>query len=72
MRAIADSHTAIVRQQASTDARGRYLLSNDALHDYRAMVTELDYHPGQPLPLPPAICAALKVSDGSSIRLVAL
>jgi len=72
IRSIADSQTAIVRQQVSTDACGRYLLSNDALHDYRAMVTELDYHPGQPLPLTPTICAALKVSDGSSIRLVAL
>jgi arginine N-succinyltransferase len=72
IRSITGSQTAIVRQHASMDARGRYLLSNDALHDYRAIVTELDYHPDQPLPLTPEICAALKVSDGSSIRLVAL
>ncbi|MBV4484410.1 arginine N-succinyltransferase [Pseudomonas sp. SWRI153] len=72
IRSIAESQTAIVRQQASTGASGRYLLSNDALHDYRAMFTELDYQAGQPLPLTPAMCAALKVSDGNPIRLVAL
>ncbi|MFJ2280933.1 arginine N-succinyltransferase [Pseudomonas sp. NPDC087803] len=72
IRSIARSHTATVRQQAQIDARGRYLLSNDALHGFRAIVAELDYQPDQPLSLTPALCAALQVTEGSTIRLIAL
>ncbi|MGP6460159.1 arginine N-succinyltransferase [Pseudomonas parakoreensis] len=72
IRSIARSQTATVRQQAQIDARGRYLVSNDALHDFRAIVAELDYQPDQPLSLTPALCTALKVTDGSTIRLTAL
>lgn len=72
IRSIARSHTVPVQQQAQIDARGRYLLSNDALHDYRAIIAELDYQPGQPLALTPAMCTALNVNDGNPIRLVAL
>ncbi|MDR9861146.1 arginine N-succinyltransferase [Pseudomonas baetica] len=72
IRSIARSETATVQQQPQIDARGRYLLSNDALHGYRAIVTELDWQPGQPLSLTPAMCAALNVTDGSPIRLIAL
>jgi arginine N-succinyltransferase len=72
IRSIARSHTAPVQQKAHIDARGRYLLSNDALHNYRAIIAELDYQPGQPLALTPAMCTALNVTDGSPIRLIAL
>ncbi|VVM91504.1 arginine N-succinyltransferase [Pseudomonas fluorescens] len=72
IRSIARSQMATVQQQPQIDARGRYLLSNDALHGFRAMIAELDYQPGQPLSLTPAMCAALNVTDGSPIRLIAL
>ncbi|MFI8226042.1 arginine N-succinyltransferase [Pseudomonas sp. NPDC085632] len=72
IRSIARSQTATVQQRPQIDARGRYLLGNDALHGFRAIMAELDYQPGQPLSLTPAICAALNVTDGSPIRLIAL
>jgi arginine N-succinyltransferase len=72
IRSIARSQTATVQQRPQIDARGRYLLSNDALHGFRAIMTELDYQPDQPLSLTPAMCAALNVTDGSPIRLIAL
>jgi arginine N-succinyltransferase len=72
IRSIARSQTATVQQQPQIDARGRYLLSNDALHGFRAIMAELDFQPDQPLPLTPAMCAALNVTDGSPIRLIAL
>ncbi|MCL9802441.1 arginine N-succinyltransferase [Pseudomonas sp. rhizo66] len=72
IRSIARSQTATVQQRPQIDARGRYLLSNDALHGFRAIMAELDYQTDQPLALTPAMCAALNVTDGSPIRLIAL
>lgn len=72
IRSIARSQTATVQQRPQIDARGRYLLSNDALHGFRAIMAELDYQADQPLALTPAMCAALNVTDGSPIRLIAL
>jgi arginine N-succinyltransferase len=72
IRSIAHSQTATVQQRPKIDARGRYLLSNDALHGFRAIIAELDFQPDQPLSLTPAMCAALNVTDGSPIRLIAL
>ncbi|CAI8821627.1 Arginine N-succinyltransferase subunit alpha [Pseudomonas sp. IT-347P] len=72
IRSIARSQIATVQQQPQIDARGRYLLSNDALHGFRSIIAELDYQPDQPLSLTPAMCAALNVTDGSPIRLIAL
>lgn len=72
IRSITHSQIVRVQQQAHIDARGRFLLSNDALQGFRATVAELDYHPDQPLSLTPALCAALNVTDGSPIRLIAL
>jgi arginine N-succinyltransferase len=72
IRSIARSQTATVQQQPRIDARGRYLLSNDALHGFRAIMAELDFQTDQPLSLTPAMCAALNVTDGSPIRLIAL
>ncbi|MNK66239.1 Arginine N-succinyltransferase subunit alpha [compost metagenome] len=72
IRSIARSQTATVQQKPQIDARGRYLLSNDALHGFRSIMAELDYQTDQPLSLTPAMCAALTVTDGSPIRLIAL
>ncbi|WLH37720.1 arginine N-succinyltransferase [Pseudomonas sp. FP2196] len=72
IRSVAQSRTARAQQQPRIDARSHYLLSNDALHGFRAIVAELDYHPDQPLSLTPAMCAALNVTDDSPIRLIAL
>ena len=72
IRSIARSQTASVQQRPQIDCRGRYLLSNDALHGFRAIMAELDFQPDQPLSLTPAMCAALNVTDGSPIRLIAL
>ena len=72
IHSIVRSQIAPVQQHPHIDARGRYLLSNDALHGFRAIVAELDYQPDQPLSLTPAMCAALNVTNGSPIRLIAL
>ncbi|MBF6034185.1 arginine N-succinyltransferase [Pseudomonas sp. P155] len=72
IRSIARSQTATVQQKPQIDARGRYLLSNDALHGFRSIMAELDYQTDQQLSLTPAMCAALNVTDGSPIRLIAL
>jgi arginine N-succinyltransferase len=72
IRSISHSHTALVETGAAIDARGRYLVSNDSLVDYRAIVAELDYNAGQPVALDAEMCAALKVNEGSPIRLIAL
>jgi arginine N-succinyltransferase len=69
---IAQSVTATVQTGSSMDARGRYLVSNDALKGYRAIVAELDVQTGQPVGLSPEMCLALDVTDGSPIRLIAL
>jgi len=72
IRSIAQSQTATVQEQSLIDARGRYLVSNEALHGFRAVVAELDFQPGQPLALDPALCAALNVRAGGTIRMIAL
>lgn len=72
IRSIAQSQTTQARPGAAIDARGRYLVSNDSLENFRAIVTELDYVPGQPLTLDAGMCAALQVSEGSQVRVIAL
>ena len=72
IRSVAQGFTASVRPVAAIDARGRYLVSNDSLRDFRAIVADLDVRAGQPVALPPQLCAALNVHAGSLIRLVAL
>jgi arginine N-succinyltransferase len=47
-------------------------VSNESLKDYRAIVADLDYITGQPVALDAAMCSALKVTEGSPIRLIAL
>lgn len=72
IRSIAQSQTGTAKPGASIDARGRYLVSNDSLKDYRAIVADLDYQAGQPVGLSAEMCAALNVIEGSPIRLIAL
>lgn len=72
IRSIAHSHTGTVQETTSMDARGSYLVSNDLLKDYRAIIAELDVCAGQPVGLSAELCAALNVTDGSPIRLIAL
>lgn len=72
IRSIAHSHTGTAQPVETIDARGSYLVSNDSLKDYRAIITELDYTAGQPVGLSAELCAALNVTDGSPIRLIAL
>ncbi|MBV6821727.1 arginine N-succinyltransferase [Pseudomonas sp. PD9R] len=72
IRSIAQSQTTSAKPGSSIDARGLYLVSNDSLENYRAIVAELDYNAGQAVTLDAAMCAALKVSEGSPIRLIAL
>jgi arginine N-succinyltransferase len=47
-------------------------VSNECLEDYRAIVADLDYIAGQPVTLDADMCRALKVTEGSPIRLIAL
>jgi len=72
IRSIAHSHTGTAQPVETIDARGSYLVSNDSFKDYRAIITELDYTAGQPVGLSADLCAALNVTDGSPIRLIAL
>jgi len=72
IRSIAHSHTGTAQPVETIDARGSYLVSNESLKDYRAIITELDYTAGQPVGLSAELCAALNVTDGSPIRLIAL
>ncbi|KPH01709.1 arginine N-succinyltransferase [Pseudomonas sp. RIT-PI-q] len=72
IRSIARSQTGTAQPGSPIDARGRYLVSNDSLKDYRAIVAELDYNAGQSVALSDEMCAALHVTDGSPIRLIAL
>jgi arginine N-succinyltransferase len=72
IRSIAQSQTGTARLDSPIDARGSYLVSNDSLKDYRAIVADLDYQAGQPVRLSAEMCAALNVTEGSPIRLIAL
>ncbi|MHC8300470.1 arginine N-succinyltransferase [Pseudomonas sp. ZS1P83] len=72
IRSIAQSQTGTARLDSSIDARGSFLVSNDSLKDYRAIVADLDYQTGQPVGLSAEMCAALNVTEGSPIRLIAL
>ena len=72
IRSIAQSQTGTAKPGSPIDARGSYLVSNDSLKDYRAIVADLDYQTGQPVGLSTEMCAALNVTEGSPIRLIAL
>lgn len=72
IRSIAQSQNGTATPGSTIDARGRYLVSNDSLRNYRAIVADLDYTAGQPVVLSAEMCEALNVTDGSPIRVIAL
>ncbi|VVN31509.1 Arginine N-succinyltransferase subunit alpha [Pseudomonas fluorescens] len=72
IRSIAQSEIAEVTPVDAIDARGRYLVSNDSLKDFRAIVADLDYNPGRPVALSAKMCTALNVTDGGPVRVIAL
>ncbi|WP_245874662.1 arginine N-succinyltransferase, partial [Pseudomonas fluvialis] len=75
IRSIAQSRVAAVRVDSETapgHACRPYLLCNGLLQDYRALVAELDWAPGRPVSLTPAMAEALGLAAGDSVRLVAV
>lgn len=72
LRSIAQSALATVEVAAAGQGSRAYLVSNDAVQDFRASVVELDWEPGQPLVIGAAVAEALGVGSGDSVRLVAL
>lgn len=69
---IAGSRRAVVRIGAPAQAGRAFLVANEQVQDFRALIVELDWEPGQPLTLPPAEAEALGVGEGGSVRAVAL
>ena len=72
IRSIAHSQTGTATTDNAIDARGRYLVSNDSLKDYRAIVADLDDRSGHSVCLSTEMCTALKVTEGSPVRVIAL
>jgi arginine N-succinyltransferase len=72
IRSIAQSRTDTATISENIDARGRYLVSNDSLKEYRAIVADLDYNAGRPVALSAEMCTALNVTEGHQVRVVAL
>ena len=72
IRSITQSRTTTARQSPQIDARGLYLVSNDSLGNYRAIVAELDVGADGPVALSPAMLTALDIQDGARIRVIAL
>jgi arginine N-succinyltransferase len=72
IRSMAQSRQASVRVGEVPRSSRSYLVANGALHDYRAVVAELDWVPGKPVTLTTQIADALAVGEGATVRLVAL
>ncbi|WP_028694598.1 arginine/ornithine succinyltransferase subunit alpha [Pseudomonas cremoricolorata] len=73
IRSIAQSQVAAVSVQARAAGGTRpYLVCNGQLQEFRAVVLELDWSPGQPLVLNIEAADALGVGDEDSVRLVAV
>lgn len=72
IRSIAQSRLATVCLGAPAVSGRTYLLANEQLQDFRALIAELDWEPGQPLTLAPVLASALGVGEGDSVRVVAL
>lgn len=72
IRSIAQSCLAPVRLGSRAQTGRLYLLANVQLQDFRASIAELDWEPGQPLTLEPALAEALGVAEGGSVRVVAV
>ncbi|MET0949790.1 MAG: arginine N-succinyltransferase [Pseudomonas sp.] len=72
IRSIAQSQAVTVMAGEDIDARGRYLLSNDSLKDYRAIIADLDYNAGHPVALSAEMRTALNLTEGNPVRVIAL
>lgn len=72
IRSIAQSRVVPIRIGEPELGGRSYLVANGQLQDYRAVVTELDWVPGKPLTLSPAVAEALGVGEGANVRLVAV
>ncbi|MCM2320643.1 MAG: arginine/ornithine succinyltransferase subunit alpha [Pseudomonas sp.] len=72
IHSIAQSRLESVHLGAPAQSGRLYLLANQQTQDFRALIAELDWQPGQPLILEPAVAAALGVAEGSSVRVVAV
>jgi arginine N-succinyltransferase len=72
IRSITQSRRATARNTSQIDARGRYLVSNDGLGNYRAIVAELDVTAEGSVALTPDMLAALGIIEGEQIRVIAL
>ncbi|MCE0464597.1 arginine N-succinyltransferase [Pseudomonas uvaldensis] len=72
IRSIAQSRVAQACKGSQIDARGRYLVSNDDLGGYRAIVAELDVNAEGPVALTPDMLTALEITEGERIRMVRL
>lgn len=72
IRSIAQSRLVPVRLGAPASAGRAYLVANNQTQDFRALIAELDWEPGQPLTLTPAVAEALGVGEGGSVRVVAV
>lgn len=72
LRSIAQSRLVPVRLGAPAQSGRAYLVANNQLQDFRALIVELDWEVGQPLTLTPALAEALGVGEGGSVRVVAL
>ncbi len=72
IRSITQSRITTARQSPQIDARGLYLVSNERLGGYRAIVAELDVNADGPVALSPAMLTALDIQSGARIRVVAL
>ena len=72
IHSIAQSRVASVRLGAPAQTGRLYLVANNQTQDFRALIAELDWQPGQPLTLELAVAEALGVGEGSSVRVVAV
>lgn len=74
IRSIAQSQVLPVQlREGAAPAGGRaYLLANGLLQDFRALVVNLDWEPGNALCLDRSTAEALGVGEGTRVRLVAL
>lgn len=72
IRSIAQSRLVPVRLGAPAQVGRPYLVANNQTLDFRALIAELDWEPGQPLTLTPAVAEALGVGEGGSVRVVAV
>ncbi|WP_030140080.1 MULTISPECIES: arginine N-succinyltransferase [Pseudomonas] len=72
IRSIVQSRSVITRQSRVIDARGRYLVSNDGLAGYRAIIADLDVSGEGPVALHPDMLVALGITEGERIRVVSL